>query len=123
MLALAGVWVVLLIVFWVVRPKGIPARELLAIVPDVLRLLRAIVTDRAVPLDARIVVAGLIVWILSPIDLIPEFIPVLGPLDDVVVAVAALRYLRRRLGVPDLRTRWTGSPDGFAVLVRVVGSG
>ena len=120
-LAIVAVWVLLLVVFWIVRPRGVAARELLALIPDVLRLLRSIVMDRHAPLDARLVVAGLTAWILSPIDLIPEFIPVLGPLDDVVVAVAALRYLRRRLGVPDLRARWTGSPDGFAVLLRVVG--
>jgi uncharacterized membrane protein YkvA (DUF1232 family) len=121
--ALALVWVGLLVVFWLVRPRGVPVRELLAVVPDVLRLLRSIVTDRTVPLDARLVVAGLFAWILSPIDLIPEFIPVLGPLDDVVVAIAALRFLRRRLGVADLRARWAGSADGLALLLRVVGTG
>ncbi len=71
----------------------------------------------------RIVLIGLVAWIVSPIDLIPEFIPVLGPLDDVIVAAVAMRYVRRRVGIEDLRTRWTGTPDGFALLVRVVGSG
>lgn len=66
---------------------------------------------------------GLLGWILSPIDLIPEFIPVLGPLDDVVVAVVAMRYVRRRVGVEDLQTRWSGSDQGFALLLRVIGSG
>ena len=56
---------------------------------------------------------GLVAWIVSPIDLIPEFIPVLGPLDDVVVAVAALRYVRRRMGIEVLQARWRGSPEGF----------
>ncbi len=46
-------------------------------------------------------------------DLSPEFIPVLGPLDDVVVAVLGLRYVRRRLGNDDLRARWRGSPGGL----------
>ena len=65
---------------------------------------------------------GLIAWIVSPIDLIPEFIPILGSLDDVVVAVVALRYVRRRLGVEDLRARWEGTTDGFTLLLRVIGS-
>jgi uncharacterized membrane protein YkvA (DUF1232 family) len=73
-------------------------------------------------LDVRLVLVGLLAWILSPIDLIPEFIPVLGPLDDVVVAVVAMRYVRRRVGVEDLRRRWSGTDDGFALLLRVIGS-
>lgn len=90
--------------------------------PGPLRLLRSLITDRSTPLDVRIVLAGLMVWIVSPIDLIPEFIPVLGPLDDVVVAIVALRYTRRRLGIASLQARWSGSPDGFALLVKVIGS-
>jgi len=68
------------------------------------------------------VLVGLLVWIISPIDLIPEFLPGIGPLDDIVVAVVALRYTRRRLGVADLRARWPGTADGFELLLRVVGS-
>jgi len=89
----------------------------------VLRLLRALIGDGTVPLDARVVLVGLIAWILSPIDLIPEFIPVLGPLDDVVVAVVAMRYVRRRVGIDGMRERWPGSDDGFALLTRVIGTG
>jgi uncharacterized membrane protein YkvA (DUF1232 family) len=60
---------------------------------------------------------------VSPIDLIPEFVPVLGPLDDVVVAVLVLRYVRRRLGEEALRDRWRGSEDGFGLLLGVLGPG
>ena len=116
-------WLALLVLFFLLRPKDVPLRELLAVVPDVLRLLRSLVRDSAVPADVRIVVVGLVAWILSPIDLIPEFIPVLGPLDDVVVAVVAMRYVRRRVGLPDLEARWEGTPDGFALLTRVIGAG
>ncbi len=118
----AALWAVLLVLFWVYRPRGVSAREIVRVIPDLLRLLGSLITDRSTPLDVRIVLAGLMVWIVSPIDLIPEFIPVLGPLDDVVVAIVALRYTRRRLGIEDLQARWSGSPDGFALLVRVMGS-
>jgi uncharacterized membrane protein YkvA (DUF1232 family) len=121
-LALFVLWAILLLLFWVLRPKGVPVRELLGLIPDVLRLLRSIIGDRSAPLDVRVVLVGLVAWILSPIDLIPEFIPVLGPLDDVVVAVVAMRYVRRRVGVDDLRRRWSGTADGFATLLRVIGS-
>jgi uncharacterized membrane protein YkvA (DUF1232 family) len=120
--ALVAVWVLLLLVFWLLRPKDVPVREVVRVIPDVLRLLKALVTDGSVPLDARIVLVGLIAWILSPIDLIPEFIPGLGPLDDVIVAVVALRYVRRRIGIDGIRARWAGSDDGLRLLVRVIGS-
>lgn len=118
-----ALWAALLVVFWLFRPKDVSVRELVRLLPDLLRMLRTIVTDRSAPLDVRAVLAGLMVWIISPIDLIPEFIPGLGPLDDVVVAIVALRYVRRRLGVADLRRRWRGTDDGFALLIRVIGSG
>jgi uncharacterized membrane protein YkvA (DUF1232 family) len=121
-LGLVALWLLLLAVFWLLRPRDVPIREVVRVIPDILRLLRALVSDRTVPLDARIVVVGLIAWILSPIDLIPEFIPGLGPLDDVVVAIVALRYVRRRIGIDGISARWPGSDDGLRLLVRVIGT-
>jgi uncharacterized membrane protein YkvA (DUF1232 family) len=115
------VWVAMLGVFWLLRPRGASVRDILGVVPDILRLMRSLIGDRSAPLDVRVVLVGLLVWIISPIDLIPEFIPGLGPLDDVVVAIVALRYVRRRVGLAELRGRWRGSDDGFALLVRVIG--
>lgn len=116
------VWALLLVVFWLLRPRDVSVRELLGVVPDVLRLLRSLIGDGSVPVDVRIVLVGLIAWIVSPIDLIPEFIPGLGPLDDVIVAIVAMRYVRRRVGLDALRDRWVGTEDGFALLARVIGS-
>lgn len=121
LLGIAGLWAGVLLLLWLLRPRGASLRDLLAVVPDLVRLLRLLITDRATPPDVRLVLAGLVLWILSPIDLIPEFVPVLGPLDDVVVAVVALRYVRRRMGLEALRRRWPGTPDAFALLVRVLG--
>ncbi len=120
-LAIAAVWIAFLGLLWVLRPRGTSLRELVAVVPDLLRLLRGLVGDGTTPLDVRIVIVVLVAWIVSPIDLIPEFIPVLGPADDIVVAVVALRYVRRRLGSAALRDRWPGSPEGFEILARVIG--
>jgi uncharacterized membrane protein YkvA (DUF1232 family) len=121
-IGLVALWALLLVLFWALRPKNVSVRELLGLIPDVLRLLRSLIGDRSAPPDVRLVLVGLLAWIVSPIDLIPEFIPVLGPIDDVVVAIVAMRYVRRRVGVEDLRRRWTGTDDGFALLVRVIGS-
>ena len=120
--ALVVLWAVFLLLFFALRPKGVSVREMIGVIPDVLRLLRSVISDGSTPLDVRLVLIGLTAWILSPIDLIPDFIPVLGPLDDIVVAVVAMRYVRRRVGIEDLRKRWVGTPDGFALLARVIGS-
>ena len=120
--SIVALWAALVVVFWLLRPKGVSTRELLHIIPDSLRLIRGLVGDRATPLDVRLVLLGLLAWIVSPIDVIPEFIPVLGPVDDVVVAVVAMRYVRRRLGSGELRRRWPGSDETFATLSRVIGS-
>ena len=122
-LGLAILWAALLVLFWLLRPRGVPTREVLRLIPDVLRLLRNVIADGHAPLDVRVVLVGLLVWIVSPIDLIPEFLPGIGPLDDIIVAVVALRYTRRRLGAANLRDRWPGSDDGFELLLRVVGTG
>jgi uncharacterized membrane protein YkvA (DUF1232 family) len=122
LVALVSLWAVFLVIFWLLRPKGVTVRELVGLIPDILRLLRSLIGDRTAPPDVRLVLIGLVAWILSPIDLIPEFIPVLGPMDDVVVAIVAMRYVRRRVGTADLRRRWTGSDAGFAMLLSVIGS-
>jgi uncharacterized membrane protein YkvA (DUF1232 family) len=121
--AVVAIWVALLVAFWLLRPKGATVREILAVIPDLLRLLRSLIGDGRVPADVRIVLVGLLAWIVSPIDLIPEFIPGLGPLDDVIVAIVALRYVRRRVGIDELRCRWIGTTDGFDLLVKVIGAG
>ncbi len=121
LVGLALAWAGFVALLWVLRPRDTSLRELLAVVPDLLRLLRDLVGDRSTPLDVRAVIVVLVAWIVSPIDLIPEFIPVLGPLDDLVVAIVALRYVRRRMGSQALRQRWPGSPDTFEVLARAIG--
>lgn len=122
-LAILAVWAVLVGLLLAFRPRGVPLGELLRVIPDVLRLVRNLVGDRAVPFRVKVALVGLMVWLLSPIDLIPEFIPVLGPVDDAVVAVLVLRYVRRRMGMEALRSRWAGTPEGFALLSRIIGSG
>jgi len=121
-IGLVATWALLLALMWAFRPRSTRLGELVRIVPDVLRLVRRLLADRGVPLGARVALIGLVAWLLNPIDLIPEFIPVLGPLDDVVVAVLVLRYVRRRVGSEELRRRWPGTPEGYALLSGVLGA-
>ena len=122
-LGVVAAWLVLLAVLWLIRPRGVGARDLAGAVPDILRLVRDLVTDRSTPRGVRAALVVLLAWLISPIDLVPEFIPVLGPLDDVIVAVVILRYVRRRLGDDALRSRWRGTDDGYRVLGALLGRG
>jgi uncharacterized membrane protein YkvA (DUF1232 family) len=119
---LVTAWALLVALLWFLRPRDVAVAELVRFVPDLVRLVRALLADRALEGRVRLALLILLVWLVSPIDLIPEFIPVLGPLDDVVVAVVVLRYARRRLGAAALRERWTGSEAGFQLLLRLVGA-
>ena len=119
--SLVAVWLLFIVVLWIFRPRGTNLGQLVRIVPDVLRLVRQLIGDGSVPFGVRAALVGLLAWLLNPIDLIPEFIPILGPLDDVVVAVLVLRSVRRRLGEDDLRRRWPGTPEGYDLLSGVLG--
>src|SRR4051812_1452757 len=90
-------------------PPGI-LRDLASFIPDCVTTVRRLRKDPRVPRRARIaiVIAGL--WVASPIDLIPEFIPVIGPLDDIIVVALALRYAGRRVPREVLLAAWPGEP-------------
>jgi uncharacterized membrane protein YkvA (DUF1232 family) len=121
LIALVGAWLVLVAVLWILRPRDVRLTELVRVIPDLLRLVRSLLTDRSTPLGVRLALLALLAWLINPIDLIPEFIPVLGPLDDVIVAVLVLRYVRASLGDDELRRRWAGSDDGYDLLRTVLG--
>lgn len=121
-LTVVVVWALLVAALWLARPRGTGLGDVIRVVPDVLRLARSLLRDASAPRSVRIALALLVVWLLSPIDLIPEFIPVLGPLDDAVVAVLVLRFVRRRLGDAALRARWPGNDAGWAIVARLIGA-
>ena len=120
-LGLVAVWAFFVALVWVLRPHDVRLGELVRLVPDILRLVRDLLGDRSVPVSVRLSLVFLLAWLVSPIDLIPEFIPVLGPLDDVLVAVIVLRYVRRRLGEEELLRRWPGTTEGFDLLGSILG--
>lgn len=98
-------------------PPGL-ARELAGFLPDCVTLLRRLWRDPRVPNRVRAVLAFAALWVVSPIDLVPEFLPVIGPLDDVVVVAVALRYAVRRAPREAVTEAWPGSP---AMLGRLLG--
>jgi uncharacterized membrane protein YkvA (DUF1232 family) len=98
-------------------PPGL-LKDLAAFLPACVTLIRRLRRDPRVPARAKwaIVLAGL--WVVSPIDLVPEFLPVIGPLDDVVVVALALRYAARQVPREVLEEAW---PAEARVLDRLLG--
>lgn len=113
-----AIWVAAAIVLFVIG-RRFAARELLRFVPNLVRLFRGLLRDPRVPPGSKFVLWFTVVWLVSPIDLIPEFIPVLGPLDDVVVAVLAIRHVLRRTGEDVVREHWRGDERTLNLVMRV----
>lgn len=118
------VWLVLVLVLWLEQRKH-PGRaslvDLLRLAPDVVRLLKRLASDRAVPVGTRLWLGVLLVYLISPIDLIPDFIPVLGYADDALVVAIALRFATRRAGSDAITKHWPGTPAGLAAVLRLAG--
>jgi len=114
-------WMLLLVVLATARPRGGLLREALRLLPDLLRLVRRLAADRTLPRRARIGLGLLLVYLASPVDIIPDFIPVLGFADDAILVAVMLRWVIRQAGLPAVRRQWPGTPDGFAVLCRLAG--
>jgi uncharacterized membrane protein YkvA (DUF1232 family) len=105
---LAASWVVLILLARRLPPGVV--KDLAGFLPACVTTVRRLRRDPRVPRRAKIAVAFAGLWVLSPIDLIPEFLPVIGPLDDVVVVALALRYAARQVPRAALEEAWAGDP-------------
>lgn len=104
------------------HPETVSMRSAMRLLPDLLRLFRALVTSTDVPAFVRILTIALLLYLILPIDLVPDFIPVLGYADDIIIVAVVLRVVIRRTD-PDLLSRlWTGDDDGLRVVIRLAGA-
>ncbi|BBX99729.1 YkvA family protein [Mycobacterium seoulense] len=118
--AFAVIWLILAVAFWLMRPKA-TMQDLVRLLPDVLRLLKRLAADPELPRRIRIALLALIAFVVSPIDLIPDAIPVIGFADDVIIVGLALRWVSRTAGPGALAEHWPGTPDGLAILCKLCG--
>lgn len=114
-------WLILVVALLVMRPRGNLLTEALRILPDLLRLIPRLAVDTSLPRGVRVRLALLVVYLALPIDVIPDFIPVLGYADDAIVVTLVLRSVVRHAGLAAVRAHWPGTDDGFDVLVRLTG--
>jgi len=108
LLCLVASWALLLVLARRLPPGLL--RDLAAFIPDCVTTVRRLRKDPRVPRRARIAIIIAGIWVASPIDLIPEFLPVIGPLDDIVVVALALRYAGRQVPREVLMAAWPGEP-------------
>lgn len=109
-------WTVLVLLARRLSPGAL--KELVGFVPNCVTTIRRLRQHPAVPRRAKVAVALAGLWLVSPIDLVPEFLPVIGPLDDVVVFALAMRYAARRVPRDVLLDAW---PGDAGVIERLLG--
>ena len=126
--ALAGLLLVyavllaLLFAYARAHPETVTARDALRLLPDVIRLVRRLAADPTVPRAVRIRLVLLLAYLASPVDLVPDVVPVLGYADDAVLVALVLRSVVRHAGPDALTRHWPGTPAGLDLVRRLAGT-
>jgi uncharacterized membrane protein YkvA (DUF1232 family) len=119
--SLVLLWLVMLALLWRAKPDEVTLRDAVRLVPDLLRLLKRLAGDKTLPRGVRVRLWLLLGYLAVPIDLVPDFIPVLGYADDVVVVAIVLRSVVRAAGPEALERHWPGTPEGLRVIRTLCG--
>src|SRR6266568_4369318 len=117
--SIAAVWLALIVTLLLAKPETTGLADFLWIVPDVVRLIHRLARDQTVHRGVRARLWFLVGYLVLPIDLVPDFIPVLGYADDVILIAVVLRSVVRRAGVEPIRRHWPGTPEGLGALARL----
>ncbi|MFF5790498.1 YkvA family protein [Paeniglutamicibacter sp. NPDC012692] len=104
------------------HPETVGFKDALRLLPDLLVLLRRLAADRSLPFGIRARLLLLLVYLASPIDLVPDFLPVIGYADDAIIVALVLRSVIRRAGDAPLGRHWPGTPAGLALVRRLAGT-
>jgi uncharacterized membrane protein YkvA (DUF1232 family) len=119
-------WLALVLTLWFIARRegqGANLRDMLRLVPDLVRLLHGLARDPKVPRGVRIQLGALLVYLAIPIDLVPDFIPIVGYADDIVLVALVLRSVARRAGPEAIDRHWPGTPEGLTAIRRLTGYG
>jgi uncharacterized membrane protein YkvA (DUF1232 family) len=122
LLVAGGVLLVLwtALVFWLYAAgRRTDARALATFIPDCIVLVARLMRDERVPRRSKALLVALAAYLALPFDLIPDFIPVAGQLDDAIVVALVLRHLVRASGPAILRENWPGREPSLEALLRV----
>lgn len=114
-------YAVLLVLLWIYarrHPETVSMKDALRLLPDLLRLVRRLAADRTLAAGVRVRLVLLLAYLLLPIDLVPDFVPVIGYADDAVIVALVLRSVLKRAGPGALERHWPGSPAGLEIILR-----
>jgi uncharacterized membrane protein YkvA (DUF1232 family) len=103
--------------------RRVSLTEVVRLIPDLVRLVRRLAADDGLPRGVRVWLWLLLGYVVLPIDLVPDFVPVLGYADDVLVIALVLRHVVRRAGPEALDRHWPGSASGLELVRRLAGLG
>jgi uncharacterized membrane protein YkvA (DUF1232 family) len=116
---LAITWLLTVVAFIAIRPRGQSVRELAALFPNTLHLLRGLAADPGVSRGVRWRLLIAIAYNVQPFTLIPDFVPVIGLADNLVVTCWALRSAIRTAGPEAVHRHWPGTADQLTTLYRI----
>lgn len=120
-ISVTAVWLSLAIVLVVKRPDRDTIIAASKIPGELVSMARALLREDQLPRAARVRLWFLIGYLISPIDLIPDFVPAIGYADDLIVAAILLRGTARSVGREALEDAWTGSTENLEVVLRLCG--
>jgi uncharacterized membrane protein YkvA (DUF1232 family) len=98
------------------------ARAVAGFVPDCVVLFKRLLQDERVSRPRKLLLAGLVAYLAMPLDLVPDFIPVAGQLDDAILVALVLRTVLRGAGPQLVREHWPGPESSLALMLRAAGA-
>jgi uncharacterized membrane protein YkvA (DUF1232 family) len=119
--ALLAAWAALVVLLLLARPKGVNPREALRLMADILRLLYRLAADPSSPRGVKIRIWLALAYLAIPIDLVPDFLPIIGYADDAIIVCIVLRSVVRLAGADRIRRHWPGSDNGLVLVLRIAG--
>jgi uncharacterized membrane protein YkvA (DUF1232 family) len=106
---LVAVWLGLVLALVLAGRRAL-AREIATLVPNLTRLFAGLLRDPRIPFRAKLVLGATALYLAMPIDLVPDLIPIVGSLDDAIVAAFALRFVVRASSPEIVAEHWPGDP-------------
>jgi uncharacterized membrane protein YkvA (DUF1232 family) len=103
------------------RGRREDARAMATFIPDCIVLVTRLARDPRVPRRRKLLLFALVGYLSLPFDLVPDFIPVAGQLDDAVIVALVLRHFVKAGGEPLIRDLWSGPERSLAVILRLAG--
>jgi uncharacterized membrane protein YkvA (DUF1232 family) len=119
LLATAGVYAAFVVALLVAGRRS-EAAALVRFIPDCVVLLKRLLADPRVPRRRKAILVLLVGYLLLPVDLVPDFVPLVGQLDDAIVAALALRAILRGSGPELVREHWPGPEESLQVVLRTL---